>query len=56
MESKKKIKCAEVLVYNHIEPQYIKGILVPNDNAKQFALSLGLNLRINIDNDLFFGR
>ena len=56
MESKKKIKCAEVLVYNHIEPQYIKGILVPNDNAKQLALSLGLNLRINIDNDLFFGR
>lgn len=56
MENKKKTKCAEVLVYNHIDPYYIRGIIVPNENAKQFALSLGLNLRINIDNDLFFGR
>lgn len=52
---KKQIKCAEVLVYNRIDPQYIKGVLVPNENAKQLALSLELNLNVKVDNDLFFG-
>ena len=51
---KKQIKCAEVLVYNRIDPQYIKGVLVPNENAKQLALSLNLNLNVKVDNDLFF--
>lgn len=51
----KSIKCAEVLVPERIPPQYITAVAVKNKHDEQYLLDLGLDQRIYIDQELFFG-
>lgn len=51
---KKSAKCAEVLVPDKIEPQYIMGAYVSCKQAEQKLLATGSQLPITIDSHLFF--
>ena len=50
----KSIKCAEVLVPDKIEPQYILGAYVANHSALDAFKKLKTNLTVCIKSDIFF--
>ena len=50
----KSVKCAEVLVPDKIEPQYILGIYVANQTALDAIKKLRLGLTVCIKSDIFF--
>ncbi len=50
----KAIKCAEVLVPDKVESDYIIAAYVYNEISKQKLLKQGFKLEINIKSDLFF--
>lgn len=47
-------KCAEVLVPHVVEPRFIVGARVVNEDAKRRLAGLGFGLRIVVDPGLFF--
>lgn len=54
--SQKSIKCAEVLVPNHIPYEYISSALVVNETAMKELMKLGFEKKIEINSKVFFGR
>lgn len=51
----KKIKCAEALIKNKVEPKYINGAYVKDLKSKTYLQQNGFNKTICIDNEMFFG-
>lgn len=51
---KKKIKCAEVLILNKVQVEYILCVKVGSEKAKQRIEELNLGLPIYLDRNLFF--
>jgi len=51
---KKRIKCAEVLVPDRVDPQFIVGAYVSCEKAKLEVEAMNLNLHISVDPHLFF--
>ena len=47
-------KCAEILVPNHVEPKYLIGAYVVDVATGSKLKSLGFNLPITIDSEMFF--
>lgn len=52
----KTIKCAEVLVPNRVEPQYILGAYVYNTRAKKSLKDEDFSGNINVKSELFFNQ
>jgi hypothetical protein len=50
----KRLKCAEVLVPNKVEPNYVSGAYVANEKALASFAGLGTWLTVCIKNDIFF--
>lgn len=50
----KQIQCAEVLVLNKVPVEYLTGVIVCNENAKQKVEDLNLNIQVIIRKELFF--
>ena len=50
----KQIQCAEVLVLNKVPVEYLIGVIVCNENAKQKVEDLNLNIQVIIRKELFF--
>lgn len=50
----KQIQCAEVLVLNMVTREYLIGILVCTQKAKEKVESLNLDIQVVINKDLFF--
>jgi len=50
----KRIKCAEVLVPDRIDPKFIKGIYVSCENTKYAIKRMGVALEITVNAHLFF--
>ena len=50
----KSIKCAEVLVPDKVEPEYIKGAYVANETAAKTLKKLNVQLTVIIKGDIFF--
>ena len=50
----KSVKCAEVLVPDKVEPQYILGIYVANQTALDTIKKLRIGLTVCIKSDIFF--
>lgn len=48
--------CAEVLVPHRVEPRFLSGAYVIDEQAEQRLLGLGFNLPITIDPVLFFAQ
>ena len=48
------IKCAEVLVPDHIDFNYIIGAYVANNNVKNLLINKGFNLEIMVKPNIFF--
>jgi hypothetical protein len=53
---RKAAKCAEVLVPHVVPPEYIRGAYVCSPLVKRAVNSLGLQLTVSINGDLYFGR
>lgn len=51
---KKSTKCAEILIPNHINPDYIKGAYVISGQAKDNLRNTGFNLPIDVKSYWFF--
>lgn len=47
-------KCAEILVPNKVNPEYIRGAYVVNEEAQTKLLNTGFNKAVKINPDLFF--
>lgn len=50
----KRIKCAEILIKDSISFEYVKKIIVPNNNVKMYVDSLNLGVNTEINDYLFF--
>jgi len=50
----KSIKCAEVLIPNKVEPNYVLGAYVANEKALASLTGLDTHLTVCIRNDIFF--
>ena len=53
-DTKKTIKCAEVLISERVEPRYIIGAYVSRRKTRQKLIDLGFSLPIEINSYLFF--
>ena len=51
---KKRIKCAEVLVPDRVDPKFIFGVYVSCEQAKRDVEAMNLSLPIKVDPHLFF--
>ncbi len=47
-------KCAEILIPNVVEPQYIQGAYVVNTQAQQLLLNAGFDRPVEVKPDIFF--
>jgi len=50
----KSIKCAEVLIPDRVEPEYIRGAYVANRTALKAFQRLNIQLTVSIRSDIFF--
>lgn len=50
----KQIQCAEVLVYNKVDTEYLIGVIVCNERAKQKIEDMNLNIKVTIRKEYFF--
>lgn len=51
---RRRVRCAEVLVPEKIDPNYIVGIYVSNNVTKNLLLEMGVDLPVNVSPHLFF--
>jgi hypothetical protein len=51
---KKRVKCAEVLVPDKVDPEFILGVYVSCEQAKQSVEAMDLSLHVKVDPHLFF--
>lgn len=51
---KKRIKCAEVLVPDRVDPKFILGVYVSCEQAKRNVEAMNLSLHVKVDTHLFF--
>ncbi|MFZ5865568.1 MAG: DUF4433 domain-containing protein [Thermodesulfobacteriota bacterium] len=53
---KKRIRCAEVLVPDQVDPHHIQGAYVSSQRAQKLLMSTGFRLSVIVDSHLFFQR
>lgn len=53
-DEKKQIKCAEVLILNKVPVEYIQGIIVCTEIARQKVIEFELGIPVYLNRDLFF--
>jgi hypothetical protein len=51
---KKRRKCAEILVPDRVEPDFIKGVYVSSERAREACVATGIPWPSTIDPDRFF--